>query len=87
MKVIIRSDEPIEVEVETDDQGNWSYELPTALESGSHTITAVELDEQGNESAPTEVNFQVEEPATANLIISGGLISLGVIVMVIGLVL
>ncbi len=87
VKVIIRSDEPIEVEVETDDQGNWSYELPTALESGSHTLTAVEIDDQGNESAPTEVNFQVEEPATANLIISGGLISLGVIVMVIGLVL
>jgi hypothetical protein len=56
--LIIRSTE-ITVTVVADEEGNWSYTMPQALESGPHTVTAAVLDAGTGETHTATIAFVV----------------------------
>ncbi|QFZ86286.1 hypothetical protein GFK26_27760 [Variovorax paradoxus] len=60
--------------VEVDEDGNWSFVPPEALEEGDHSIVIVERDPAGNESKPSDpFDFVVDitPPDVSKLAITG----------------
>lgn len=61
-------------EATTNDQGNWTFELPEedAIGVGEHTIEAKTTDEAGNEGSSGQITITVEDPKEPVVITSPG---------------
>jgi hypothetical protein len=56
--VIVVDGEPVG-SVEVDEDGNWSFTLPD-LSDGDHTVTAIAVDDAGNESGADEITITID---------------------------